>query len=160
MARTVVFLAEVASDIGEAYWWYEEKDLGLGDEFLRCLEEAFSRISDHPEHFPIRFDDVRRVLVRRFPYAVYFYHDDTNVLITYVFHTLEEVTRNAMHLPAKQRLALTGFLLETEDLSSDTDVDAAWDQEIQERIKAVDSGAVTGISYQDVMLEAEKRLAP
>lgn len=76
MARAVVFLAEVESDIGEAYWWYEEKDLGLGDEFLRCLEEAFYRISDHPEHFPIRFDDVRRVLVRRFPYAVYFYHDD------------------------------------------------------------------------------------
>jgi hypothetical protein len=28
------------------------------------------------------------------------------------------------------------------------------------RIKAVDSGAVVGISYQDVMLEAEKRLIP
>ena len=89
MARAVVFLAEVESDIGEAYWWYEEKDLGLGDEFLRCLEEAFSRISGHPEHFPIRFDDVRRVLVRRFPYAVYFYHDDANVFITYVFHTAQ-----------------------------------------------------------------------
>jgi hypothetical protein len=36
---------------------------------------------------PVRFDDVRRVLVRRFPYAVYFYHDDDSVFITYVFHT-------------------------------------------------------------------------
>ena len=51
-------------------------------------------------------------------------------------------------------------LLETEDVSPDPDVDAAWDQEIQHRIRAVDSGAVAGISYQDVMLEAEKRLAP
>jgi hypothetical protein len=51
MARTLVFLAEVESDMGEAYWWYEEKDLGLGGEFLRCLEEAFSRISDYPEQF-------------------------------------------------------------------------------------------------------------
>ena len=39
----------------------------------------------------------------------------------------------------------------------DPDVDAAWDQEIQDRIRAVDSGAVTGISYQDVMLEAVNR---
>ena len=62
MARTLVFLAEVESDIGEAYWWYEEKDLGLGDEFLRCLEEAFSRISDYPEQFPVRFDGIRRIL--------------------------------------------------------------------------------------------------
>jgi len=74
--------------------------------------------------------------------------------------TLEEITRTALQLPAKQRLALAGFLLETEDISSDPGVDAAWDQEIQDRIRAVDSGAVTGISYQDVMLEAEKRLAP
>jgi hypothetical protein len=55
---------------------------------------------------------------------------------------------------------LAGFLLETEDISPDPDVDAAWDQEIQDRIRDVESGAVTGISYQDVMLEAEKRLAP
>jgi hypothetical protein len=73
---------------------------------------------------------------------------------------LEEVTRTALQLPVNQRIALAGFLLETEDLSLDPDVDAAWDQEIQDRIRAVDSGAVTGISYQDVMLEAEKRVAP
>ena len=74
--------------------------------------------------------------------------------------TLEEITQTALQLPVKQRLALAGFLLETEDVSPDPDVDAAWDQEIQDRIRAVDSGAVAGISYQDVMLEAEKRLAP
>ncbi|MEX1117209.1 MAG: addiction module protein [Terrimicrobiaceae bacterium] len=74
--------------------------------------------------------------------------------------TFEEITRTALQLPVRQRLALAGFLLETEDISSDPDVDAAWDEEIQARIKAVDSGSVTGISYQDVMLEAEKRLAP
>ncbi len=74
--------------------------------------------------------------------------------------TLEEITRTALQLPVRQRLALAGFLLETQDISSDTGVDAAWDQEIQDRIKAVDGGAVTGISYQDVMLDAEKRLAP
>ncbi|MEI8293860.1 MAG: addiction module protein [bacterium] len=73
---------------------------------------------------------------------------------------LEEVTRTALQLPAKQRLALASFLLEAQDSSSEPEVDAAWEQEIQDRIKAVDSGAVTGISYQEVMLEAEKRLAP
>ena len=73
--------------------------------------------------------------------------------------TLEDITRNALQLPMRQRLALAGFLLETDDFSADPDVDAAWEQEIQDRIKAVDSGAVTGIFYQDVMLEAEKRLA-
>jgi plasmid stabilization system protein ParE len=93
MTRAVIFLPEVNADIGAAYWWYEEKDVGLGDEFLRCLEEAFSRISNHPEHFPVRFDDVRRILVRRFPYAVYFHHDDVNVFVSYVFHTAQNPSK-------------------------------------------------------------------
>ena len=90
MRRSLHFLPEVESDIEDAYWWYEEKDIGLGDEFLRCLEQAYSRIAIHPDHFPIRFDDIRRILVRRFPYAVYFYHDDESVFVTYVFHTAQD----------------------------------------------------------------------
>lgn len=89
MHRSLVFLPEIESDIDAAYWWYEEKDIGLGDEFLRCLDDAFSRICSQPELFPVKFDDVRRILIRRFPYAVYFYHDETTVFITYVFHTAQ-----------------------------------------------------------------------
>jgi plasmid stabilization system protein ParE len=87
MRRTLTLLPEVEFDISEAYWWYEEKGIGLGDEFLRCLEEAFSRITHNPGQFAVRFDDVKRILVRRFPYAVYFYHDDFCVFVTHVFHT-------------------------------------------------------------------------
>lgn len=73
---------------------------------------------------------------------------------------LEDVTRNALQLPLRQRPALAGFLLETDDVTANPEVDAAWEQEIQDRIKAVESGEVTGISYHDVFREAEKRLAP
>jgi plasmid stabilization system protein ParE len=93
MPRSLEFLPEVEFDIETAYWWYEERDIGLGDEFLRCLDQAYSRISTSPEHFPVRFDDVRRILVRRFPYAIYFYHDDTTVFVTYVFHTARDPDR-------------------------------------------------------------------
>ena len=66
--------------------------------------------------------------------------------------TLEEITKTALQLPMKQRIALAGFLLETEDISSHPEVDAAWEHEILERIKAVDSGSVIGVSYESVML--------
>lgn len=77
-------------DLNSAYWWYEEKDPGLGDEFLRCLEAAFSRIGEYPLHYPVRFDDFRRILVRRFPYAVYFEHDEKTVFIHYDFHCAQD----------------------------------------------------------------------
>jgi len=74
--------------------------------------------------------------------------------------TLEEITRNALQLPPRQRLVLAGFLLQTDDLGADLDVDAAWEPEIQDRIMAVDNGGVTGIPHHEVMTEAARRLAP
>jgi len=73
---------------------------------------------------------------------------------------LEEVTKEAMDLPPHQRLALASFLLESADAALDSDAEAAWDSEIRDRIRAVDEGRVTGIAYEDVMREAERRLAP
>ena len=73
---------------------------------------------------------------------------------------LEEVTKEAMELPPRQRLALAGFLLESTDAAIDPEAEAAWDSEIRERIRAIDEGRVTGIAYEDVMRAAEKRLAP
>ena len=90
MSRSLIFLPEAELDVNDAYWWYEEKDQGLGDDFLRSLEQAYSRITTHPQQFPLRFDDVRRILIRRFPYAVYFYYDEFNVYVTYVFHTAQD----------------------------------------------------------------------
>jgi len=74
--------------------------------------------------------------------------------------TLEDIARNALQLPSRQRLVLAGLLLEIDDAASDREVEAAWEQEIQDRIMAVDGGDVRGISYQDVMNEAERRLVP
>jgi Putative addiction module component len=72
----------------------------------------------------------------------------------------EEVTRDAIQLPRQQRLALAGVLLELEDASGDSDADAAWEEEILARIHAIDNGMAVGISYEEVMREAQKRLAP
>jgi predicted GTPase len=74
--------------------------------------------------------------------------------------TLEDITRQVMQLSARQRLVLAGFLLEMSDASDIAEVDEAWEKEIQDRINAVDRGSVAGISYSDVMREADQRLAP
>ena len=73
---------------------------------------------------------------------------------------LEEVTKEAMDLPPRQRLALAEFLLESADAAADPEAEAAWDSEIRDRIRAIDEGHVTGIAYEEVMRAAERRLAP
>jgi hypothetical protein len=46
--------------------------------------------------------------------------------------TLEDMTQQVLQLPARQRLALAGFLLEMDDASDQSEVEEAWEKEIQE----------------------------
>ena len=74
--------------------------------------------------------------------------------------TLEQLTKEAMDLPPRQKLALAEFLLESAEAAADPEAEAAWDSEIRDRIRAIDEGRVTGVSYADVMRSAEDRLVP
>jgi hypothetical protein len=74
--------------------------------------------------------------------------------------TLEELTKEAMDLPPRQRLALASVLLESAEAAFDPEAEAAWDSEIRNRIREIDEGRLIGVAYADVMQEAERRLAP
>ena len=71
---------------------------------------------------------------------------------------LDEVTKDAMELLPRQRLALAGVLLESADAAVDTEAEEAWDSEIRDRIRAIDEGRITGVAYEDVLRAAAKRL--
>ena len=74
--------------------------------------------------------------------------------------TLESITKQVIHLSPQQRIALASFLLELDSASGDVMVERAWEEEIEARIRAVDSGNAVGIPYAEVMRDAESRLAP
>jgi predicted GTPase len=71
----------------------------------------------------------------------------------------EEIAREATQLSRKQRLDLASLLLELNDGAADADVSAEWEQEILARIQAVDEGRADGVSFEEVMREAEDRLS-
>jgi hypothetical protein len=69
----VVVRRLAGGDIADAHCWYDEQRAGLGREFLDEIEATLKRIADGPLRFPVAIGDVRRALVvRRFPYSVYF----------------------------------------------------------------------------------------
>ena len=74
--------------------------------------------------------------------------------------TLEQVTKEAMDLPPRQKLALAEFLLESAEAAADPEAETAWDSEIRDRIRAIDEGRVAGVPYADVMRSAKERLVP
>ena len=72
MKWTVEFEPPAQAEIAEAFAWYEEKSYGLGGDFLRVVAAATEQLSRNPEALPPTRDRFRRILLRRFPYALHF----------------------------------------------------------------------------------------
>ena len=66
---------------------------------------------------------------------------------------LKEVFQDAVQLPERDRAALAGLLIETLDPVSESDVEAAWSEEIKRRLAEVDAGTVELISWEEVRAE-------
>lgn len=58
----------------------------LGEEFLLELSESFQRIRKNPFSYKIHFDDFRRHLMERFPYAVFYRVEHQLVTVFAVAH--------------------------------------------------------------------------
>lgn len=67
-----VFLRhEALQGFDEAFDWYENKRAGLGVEFVAEVQAVFDRISANPLIHQIVLADIRKGVVRRFPYCVF-----------------------------------------------------------------------------------------
>lgn len=86
MNYVLVFRPKVRDELNEAYDWYESQQPGLGDEFLDCVDDIIKRICLMPESYAIVYRDIRRAVVKRFPYAVYYRIVSSRVIVTAIFH--------------------------------------------------------------------------
>jgi hypothetical protein len=69
---------------------------------------------------------------------------------------VEELSARAKTLSVQDRARLAEELLASLDQEPDSEVDAAWDREIQRRLAEVESGAVTLVRSEDVHAEARR----
>ena len=99
MAAKLVVAPEAELDIAEAYVWYENRRIGLGEEFLGSVDAAIERISRNPLIHPVVHETYRRALIRRFPYAIYFEFTETTVTVYAVFHTSRDPQKWRQRLP-------------------------------------------------------------
>ncbi len=76
---TVVRGREAERDIEETAFWYEQQREGLGVEFVLELDAVLERVQTAPRQFPEIEPRVRRALLRRFSYAVYFVIEEDSV---------------------------------------------------------------------------------
>lgn len=84
---------EAVLDIKEAYWYYEEQKIGLGNQFLETLESYLERVQKYPEHYQIKRKPYREAFIKNFPYIIIYELDGDKIIIYAVFNTWRNPSR-------------------------------------------------------------------
>ncbi|HEX4646796.1 MAG TPA: type II toxin-antitoxin system RelE/ParE family toxin [Verrucomicrobiae bacterium] len=80
------FVDEALAEFIAAGRYYNQQVAGLGDGFVDEVEAGIKRILKEPEVWRVIKDDVRRYLIHRFPYGIYYTIEGDAIVIWAVKH--------------------------------------------------------------------------
>jgi plasmid stabilization system protein ParE len=93
MTPRFVLRLEARDELLEAWDWYEQRAAGLGAEFVRAVEAAVDALQQAPDRYPRVHGEIRRVLLRRFPYAIFYRASPDEIVVLAVFHLARDPAR-------------------------------------------------------------------
>lgn len=82
----VVFLSPAEDEMTAAAHHYQAQSKGLGAEFLSEVERTIVAIASHPQAAPKVTKDIRRRLLKRFPFGILYVSGSTEIVILAVMH--------------------------------------------------------------------------
>jgi plasmid stabilization system protein ParE len=81
VTRDVVFRPQAEAEALEVRRWYDGRSEGLGNQFGAEVDATVARIADNPFAFQRARGEIRRAVLRRFPYAIYFRTTSDEVIV-------------------------------------------------------------------------------
>lgn len=99
MTFTVRVRHAAEHDVAEAQDWYEEQLTGLGSAFHGEFSALVDRLTGTPLVYPVVYRDVRRAVLHRFPFLVWFHVAGSVVTILACTHGKADPRR----VPARLR---------------------------------------------------------
>lgn len=86
MSRDAIFRPAAEKELREAHAWYEERHPGLGAAFLDEVDQAVDRVRESPELYAEIHGRIRRALILRFPYGLFYLVEPERIVVLAVFH--------------------------------------------------------------------------
>jgi len=86
MIERVIVRRLAKQDIREARTWYRKISPLLGEDFIAALNRAMAVIREHPLAFQVVHRTFRRILLHRFPYALFYHAEKERIVIVAVLH--------------------------------------------------------------------------
>jgi plasmid stabilization system protein ParE len=82
----VRLLQPAEQEMVDAAAYYEVQVRGLGDDFLKKVESAIFDIANNPAQWPVVSQNIRRRLIHRFPYGLFYRIDLDEVVVLAIAH--------------------------------------------------------------------------
>ena len=70
--------------------WYDEQHEGLGARFVAEVDATFRRIEANPMAFSLVRGKLRRALVQRFPFGVFYVLTEPHIVVAAVLHAARD----------------------------------------------------------------------
>jgi len=93
MAYRLKFSSRALRETGEAQEWYELQNPGLGEEFIAAMELQLKRLVQAPLLYAEVVSGVRRALLPRFPYGLFYAVRGDLVHVLAVLHDARHPSR-------------------------------------------------------------------
>ena len=93
MSRRFIVRPQARLELAEASDWYDERNPGLGDEFLHAFDEAVVAIRRNPFQYQAIRGKRRRVGLGKFPYGLIYIVSDDEIIVISCFHGHRDPSR-------------------------------------------------------------------
>ncbi|HJQ35946.1 MAG TPA: type II toxin-antitoxin system RelE/ParE family toxin [Thermoanaerobaculia bacterium] len=86
MIARVIIRPAAKRDIRDGRVWYRKISPVLADDFLEAVDQAITLAREYPQAFQVVHRTFRRILLRRFPYALFYDPREDRVIVVAVLH--------------------------------------------------------------------------
>lgn len=86
MTLPLTLRVEARADFDGTFDWYQGQRAGLGAMFAERVQAVLDLIVERPELYPLVFQDVRRAIVRRFRYLIYYQVESDRIVVLAILH--------------------------------------------------------------------------
>lgn len=86
MKLDVIVQPKAVDDILEAAKWYDNNLKGLGESFINSIDSAIHSIQQNPEAYPKVYKELRRILIKKFPFGIFYLIENSQIIVIAVLH--------------------------------------------------------------------------
>ncbi|MEC4003865.1 type II toxin-antitoxin system RelE/ParE family toxin [Flavobacterium sp. SUN052] len=90
----IVIIDEAKLDYKKSLKWYKDINPKLADRFNTSFKESLALIKKNPLHFQIRYNDVRLIMITKFPYLIHFTVYENLIVIKAIYHSSRDSKLN------------------------------------------------------------------